>query len=755
MDAHALVRGRETEILDAIGIDGWRKTTGSNHIRCPFPDHDDRSPSWRWDKAINKWTCTCVKGVWRDVYDAVARVKGLDNRGAFFYVRELLEGAAEKPVTFSLPSRKEDEPGERIKEPHQLATRRPGKADVFHHAKWGAASRIDCYTAGGKVYEARVRYDGPAVQEQGQRKVTLPWYWTGKRWVCGGAPAPRPAYRLEDIEQDTRVPVLFVEGETAVDGAEKRFPQFVATTTSGGCKQYDQTDYAVFMGRRVVIWPDNDTPGRDYAQNVARKLHEAGASEVRIVDVPKEWPKAWDLADPVPLGHDEELLRRMVEEAPAWHPPVEKPPAKEGFTLEITDEVKAEVEAEVEDEILLNKFNEPRKCAHNIRIYLRRLGVTVSYNEHAYEYEVKGLKGYGPRLDDDGLAHLSLAIEKESGVSGFPKDYVDRVVLDEGRRRRFHPVCAYLDALQWDGEPRLDDWLIRYMGAEDDAAGVNRAIGRLMLIAAVRRVRQPGCKYDYLVVLEGDQGIGKSRAMQSLCPDKALFSDCISLHMDPKLIIELASGKWIVEIGELAGMKKTESEHVKAMLSRQTDESRMAWGRITAKRPRQWIMVATTNERNYLIDETGNRRFLPVRCGRIDVSAIIRDRDKLWAEASFYEAKEQERPLCLPSSIQSAVEESQREREIADEWLQPIRKWLDDEYPDGCHAFREDRLTILDVAESVLNIQKSALEVHSQRRIARCLQQSGWVRTKPSNGKNFWRRKSALSTALFKPKCTG
>ena len=748
MDAHEMVRGRETAILDAIGVTEWRKTTGSNHARCPFPDHDDKNPSWRWDKSINKWTCTCVNGVWRDVYDAVERMKGLGKREAFFLVRELVEAPLPTALTVSSPSCKEV-PESRVKEPHALAPRWPEKPDVFHQSKWGRAGKISCYTIGGRVYEARVRYDGPAVKDAGQSKVVLPWYWTGKRWVCGAAPAPRPAYRLEDIVQDVSVPILWVEGEPAVDGAEKLFPQFVATTTSGGCKQHEQTDYSSFVGRRVVIWQDNDEPGAAYAQAVAAHLCAVGAAEVRIVDVPAAWPKGWDLGDDPPVGISQELLRAMVDGAKVWEVPAE-PTSREGFTIDIPDEVKAQVEEEIGNEILLNKDKEPKKCAHNIRVYLKRLGVRITYNEHACEYEVQGPKGSAVRLDDDGLADLSLAIEKEGGVANFPKDYVDRVIMAEGRKRRFHPVRDYLNSLKWDGSKRLDTWLIRYMGAKDDTGGVVRAIGRLMLIAAVRRVRNPGCKYDSLVVLEGAQGTGKSRAVQALCPDKKLFSDCISLHMDPKVVIELTSGKWIVEIGELAGMKKGEVESVKAMLSRQVDESRLAWGKISAKRPREWIMVGTTNESNYLIDETGNRRFLPVRCGEIDVAGIVRDRDQLWAEAAAHEAQgEDVEPLYLPDHVQASLIKEQKEREVTDDSIQFISAWIDINYPEGCHTYKDDRLTISDVGISALGLTRCTVDTYQQGRIRKCLRQLGWEKTMRANGKNYWRRTSALGAALW------
>ena len=171
-------------------------------------------------------------------------------------------------------------------------------------------------------------------------------------------------------------------------------------------------------------------------------------------------------------------------------------------------------------------------------------------------------------------------------------------------------MLAYLGGPKWDGALRLDKWLTTYFGAADTP--LNNALGRKTLIAAVRRLRQPGVKFDQMLVLEGTQGAGKSRALRALAGDN-WFSDNLEIGADTKRIMEIAAGKWIIEVPELSGMNRRDVEHVKAMLSRQVDEARLSYDRKTTKAPRQFILIGTTNASAYLHDDTGGRRFWPVR----------------------------------------------------------------------------------------------------------------------------------------------
>ena len=178
--------------------------------------------------------------------------------------------------------------------------------------------------------------------------------------------------------------------------------------------------------------------------------------------------------------------------------------------------------------------------------------------------------------------------------------------------RSYHPIREYLAALpEWDGVPRVDTLLIDYLGAEDNS--YVRAVTRKTLCAAVRRVQEPGVKFDTMLVLNGPQGIGKSTLISRLAGE--WFSDSLNLSdTKDKTAAEKLQGYWILEIGELAGLRKAEVETLRSFLSRQNDIYRAAFGRRATPHPRQCIFFGTTNaESGYLRDTTGNRRFWPVK----------------------------------------------------------------------------------------------------------------------------------------------
>ena len=748
-DAHGEIAGRETEVLDALGI-AWRKAsnpTGSVKMRCPFPDHEDRRPSWRWDQKDAHWKCTCGTG---SVFDAVQRMgKAANWAASLAWVRTALkmaEMSVSEAVTFT-PGRGaspflEDEAAEpeAPKPPHVLADKQPTAAQVTH-ARFGKPSRIDCYMLGTKVYEARVRY------ETNDGKVVLPWRFDGQRWVNSAAPQPRPLYRLGEVEADRNVPVLFVEGEKAVDAACEMFPDYAVTTTSGGCKQAHHTDFAALAGRRVVVWPDNDAPGRTYAQEICRLALAAGAIEARVVMVPTDWPKGWDLADERPevcaaaaahaASQGKTVLRAMLDEAVVFAPPAELEAAKPAFKVD--PNVQTEVEQEFEYD---EKTGLPLRTERNICAALQRLGVKLRYDEFAAHYLIDGLKGYGPKVNDDALDEIYLVLQRQFQLR-IMKQELDRILLSQGRMNRFHPVRQYLNALKWDEQPRIDRWLTTYLGVKDDP--LTRAIGKIVLTAAVRRVRHPGVKYEHLLVLEGPQGVGKSRAVRALCPNADWFTDGLSLGLEPREVMELTAGKWIVEIGELAGMRKSEVEHVKALLSRQTDEARMAYDRLKRDRPREFICIGTTNEDSYLVDETGNRRFLPVKCGLINVAGIERNRDQLWAEACVMEAAGA--PIFLSDELRDALAERHANREVRDELQGVVQEWLDKKFRPGTHLFEVHRTTIVEVASGALELKTERLDPGMQGRIRRILKRIGWEKGMRSHGKNYWVRSGCTTGA--------
>lgn len=214
---------------------------------------------------------------------------------------------------------------------------------------------------------------------------------------------------------------------------------------------------------------------------------------------------------------------------------------------------------------------------------------------------------------------------------GFPdatKTAVVDAVYSVAAQTVIAPVRHYLESLVWDGTPRVADWLTRYCGA--DPLPLTAKVGQAWLVSAVARALQPGCQADCALVLEGKQGAGKSSILQVLGGD--WFHDGLA-NLHDKDASGGLRGKWIIELPELSAMRRSDTEAVKAFLSRRTERYRPAYGRAEVIEPRRCVFAGTTNRADYLTDDTGGRRFWPVIVGAVNLADLTRDRDQIWAEA--------------------------------------------------------------------------------------------------------------------------
>ena len=241
----------------------------------------------------------------------------------------------------------------------------------------------------------------------------------------------------------------------------------------------------------------------------------------------------------------------------------------------------------------------------------------------------------------------------------------------------YHPLKEYLDGLVWDQTPRLDNWLHTYLEAEDNE--YTRKIGSLTLIASVARIYEPGVKYDYVLILDGEQGIGKSTAVQILGGEYYGSFNFKTMQKDEAQSFNTLANSWIIELEELAGLKKAEIAEVKTFITKQIDECRKKFEKMNTKKLRHSIFIGTANLNSfegYLTDTTGNRRFWPVKVKQLKKYELIQDRDQLFAEAkSLYEKKTK---LYVDSSavIQQHSAET-RKRQGSDPWLRPVRQYVD------------------------------------------------------------------------------
>ena len=289
-------------------------------------------------------------------------------------------------------------------------------------------------------------------------------------------------------------------------------------------------------------------------------------------------------------------------------------------------------------------------------------------------------------------------------------------LLNAANDRVIHPIRDYLEALQWDQTPRLDTLLVDYLSAEDTL--YTRAVTRKTFVAAVARIFRPGCKFDYVLTLSGPQGRGKSTLVYKMA--NGWHTDSLA-GLGTKEAYEGLQGYWLVELGELAAMRKIEIETIKNFISKQVDSYRAAYGRRVEDHPRQCIFIGTTNSTAFLRDDTGNRRFWPVRLGAQPpektvwndlTQAVI---DQLWAEAvTLYQAEE---PLVLPPELagyaleqqQNFTEDDPRAGEVAEflerllpeDWAKKDKVarqlWFSDELTGSQGVIRRNRVCIIEI----------------------------------------------------------
>jgi putative DNA primase/helicase len=251
-------------------------------------------------------------------------------------------------------------------------------------------------------------------------------------------------------------------------------------------------------------------------------------------------------------------------------------------------------------------------------------------------------------------------------------DMIHAAATAIAHRHRVHPVVDYLRVLDWDRTPRLDTILSRYFGASD--TDYTRAVGARWMISAVARVMRPGCQADCMIVLESKQGRGKSTGLEALVGPQ-WFADT-PLAIGEKDAFQSLRGKWVVEIAELDAFKNREATKVKAFVSARSDNYRQSYGRRNRDFPRQCVFAGSTNEREYLVDHTGNRRFWPIQSTRaVDVEGIRRDRDQLWAEACHRFDAGEAWHVDTPA-LRRLCETEQDARTPIDAWTSAIAKWL-------------------------------------------------------------------------------
>lgn len=361
--------------------------------------------------------------------------------------------------------------------------------------------------------------------------------------------------------------------------------------------------------------------------------------------------------------------------------------ARYDFADDDEDEENAEpINVEWAKDLEVNGRGEYLSTSRNINIIIandERLKSMFKFNRFdGKKYMFKSppwrkLKTFPIEVEDVDFSGMRNYLETVYNISGRLK--IDDALAIEFEKQSFHPVREYLSGLKWDGKKRVDNLLIEYFGAKDNA--YTKEASRKFLCGAVARIFEPGVKFELMLILCGEQGIGKSTFYRTLA--KNWFSDG-QKDLKGKEAREQMQGRWIIEFPELAGLAKAEVETVKHFVSKQEDSDRGAYDRITKTHKRQCIFVGSTNPKNFLRDPSGNRRFMPVDVVREDIrKSVFRDLksevDQIWAEVmQLYKAGEK---LYLNGGAETLAKKEQIKHAEIDGRTGLIEQFVDVDLP--------------------------------------------------------------------------
>lgn len=315
------------------------------------------------------------------------------------------------------------------------------------------------------------------------------------------------------------------------------------------------------------------------------------------------------------------------------------------------------------------------------------------------------------------------------------KNVIADAVAAVAERSAVHPVKDYLASLVWDGDERLPTMFANYFGASPNA--YTAGIGMCWMISAIARVTEPGCQADYMIGLEGPQGLGKSSGLRALCPNASWYADT-GVTIGQKDSYLALHGKWIFCFDELDSVRGSDVTKTKAFLTSRSDNFRPPWGRRNRDYLRQTIFAYTTNESVYLRDRTGNRRWWPVVCGRIDVDAIRRDRDQLWAEACVRYARGER--WYPDTELNRLCAEQQGERMVDDPWSAIVEEWLETDAAKRILSRDTGSIATHDILLSALGKPARDISRADEMRVGEVLRELGWVAQRTQQGGKRQRR---------------
>lgn len=370
----------------------------------------------------------------------------------------------------------------------------------------------------------------------------------------------------------------------------------------------------------------------------------------------------------------------------------------------------------------------------------------IRKNELSGKIDVVGSLGWqrtSSSVTDTDVYQIQWYLEKNYGLKN--DRIINKALNIVSSENRYHPICDYLEKLEWDGEQRIDKLLPRYLGADNDS--YTKEIMRILMLAAIHRVYEPGCKFEIMVCLVGGQGAGKSTFFRFLAINDEWFTDDLK-RMDDENVYSKMQGHWIIEMSEMLATVNAKSiEDIKSFLSRQKETYRIPYQTYAEDRPRQCIFVGTSNNLDFLpLDRTGNRRFAPVLVHQERVEKHILEDEResreyivqAWAEAMVI-YKNCAHELKLSKEMEEYLKEMQKQFMPEDTKVGIIQAWLDDctnEYVCSemiyrealRHEYEEPKRWEINEINDIMNTCIEGWEKVNSHRFGKYGLQRGWKR---------------------------
>ena len=596
-------------------------------------------------------------------------------------------------------------------------------------------------------YIARYEKDG--------KKTFLPFTWSQSRlrFVHKHFPKPRPLYGLEFLKsypEDTSI--ILVEGEKACHSLRAicKDKKIIPMTWPGGTNGIDYVDFNPIKGRKVLLWPDNDEPGIKCMQALYYKLKALNIDnpvDVKIINV-SDRPDKWDAADALEGGMEFPEFKDWAKKN-SYEPNIEpKRPSLPAVILEhpeeeitvspVPDAIKINdivveisnidhMATDIPDQIrelwammrlqLYKTSGEPINNFVNVISFLETLDDfkdKIQYDEF-YGRIIIEYPGRPKRfIHDKDYLYIARYLMKVMRFSKCKHSDIRLGIQQFAYENSVNAPKDYFNSLHWDGESRLERFLIDAMGAEDNE--YTRKVSLNWFISMVARIDKPGCKVDNMVILEGKQGIKKSTALMTLVNPDWVY-EC-NHSIGSVEFVKSIKGKLIVEIAELDAFSKQDFNTIKKVVSTRVDRYRDSYGIENNDHPRTCVFVGTTNDDDYLRDATGSRRFWPIKCADIDLDYIEENRENLWAEA-VHLYKSGQTWWEVPGMAKTV----QDERREADLWEHIITDYLDKCV--GRHTFSTH-----EIATKALELTVKDLNKQASNRIGYCMKSLGYEYTK-------------------------